>query len=82
MQEVGLGVLRWIPARWWCFEATRNVAAWLCSRQEVEGRGGWKSAVRRLHTGTTMVPPWLADDAWLGEEGGGRRGVSAVHGGR
>ena len=82
IKEVSLGVVGRIPTHGWCFEAVRNMAAWLCSRQEVGGRGWWRSAVHRLHTGTTMAPPWLTGDAWVEEEGGGRSGVSGVRGGR
>ena len=49
---------RRIPARGWCFEATRGAADRLCSRRGEGRRGGGGR-----EQGTAMVPSWLAGEA-------------------
>ena len=56
---------RRIPARGWCFEATRGAADRLCSRRGEGRRGGGGR-----EQGTAMVPSWLAGEA---RGGGGWR---------
>jgi len=48
----------------------------ICGEKKRE-EGWWMSAVRWLHLGTTVVPSWLAGDAWVEEEGDGWRVVSS-----
>ena len=55
IKEAGFGVFGRILACGWCFKATGNVAAQLCSRREAEGRGvgGGRRCVS-----CTQGPPW------------------------